>query len=526
MTLFATRWQRLELRFTSTVRYDNPVQDVTLHAHFTAPSGREYTVPGFWDGDNVWRVRFAPDEEDWWQYTTFCSDPDNGGLHDHQGAFECNEGEGLTAFENHGPVRLAANRRYLAHADGKPFFWLGDTGWYGSLLATDEEWTYYCWTRARQGYTAVQIQTTQWAALPNGDRLGEHAFTGNERIVINPAFFQRLDQRLDTLNRFGLLAVPVLLWTAVWMDPAMNRLNPGNSLPEDQAIVLANYMVARWQAHDVAWILNGDGRYEGGVAARWRRIGQAVFGEVPHAPVTMHPCGTHWPYADFQEEAWLDIVGYQSGHSSSAEALRWITSGPPATDWRKMPARPFINLEPPYENHMAFPSSERFGPQAVRRAIYWSLLNAPTAGVTYGGHGVWGWDDGSAPPLGHPKTGIPYPWQDALHMAAGEQMAHLAKLMRTIRWHELRPAPELVTVQPGDQEPRRYIAAAQSADRSLALFYIPEDDQVTLDLSGWRVRPTAEWFNPRNGERQPAFGSTQQFITPTPGDWVLLLQTK
>jgi hypothetical protein len=175
---------------------------------------------------------------------------------------------------------------------------------------------------------------------------------------------------------------------------------------------------------------------------------------------------------------------------------------------------------------MAFPSSERFGPQAVRRAIYWSLLNAPTAGVTYGGHGVWGWDDGSAPPLGHPKTGIPYPWQDALHMAAGEQMAHLAKLMRTIRWHELRPAPELVTVQPGDQEPRRYIAAAQSADRSLALFYIPEDDQVTLDLSGWRVRPTAEWFNPRNGERQPAFGSTQQFITPTPGDWVLLLQTK
>lgn len=306
----------------------------------------------------------------------------------------------------------------------------------------------------------------------------------------------------------------------------MNRLNPGNSLPEDQAIVLANYMVARWQAHDVAWILNGDGRYEGDAATRWRRIGQAVFGEGPHAPVTMHPCGTHWPYADFQAEAWLDIVGYQSGHSISDDALRWITSGPPATDWRKLPARPFINLEPPYENHMAFPSNERFGPQAVRRAIYWSLLNAPTAGVTYGGHGVWGWDDGSAPPLGHPKTGIPYPWQDALHMAAGEQMAHLAKLMRTIPWHELRPAPELVAVQPGNQEPRRYIAAAQSADRSLALVYIPEDDQVTLDLSGWRVRPTAEWFNPRNGERQPAFGSTQQFITPTPGDWLLLLQTK
>ena len=73
--MFATRWQRLDLRFTSTIVYNNPVQDVTLHVRFTASSGREYTVPGFWDGGDVWRVRFAPNEEDWWRYTTLCSDP-------------------------------------------------------------------------------------------------------------------------------------------------------------------------------------------------------------------------------------------------------------------------------------------------------------------------------------------------------------------------------------------------------------------------------------------------------------------
>ena len=37
-------------------------------------------------------------------------------------------------------------------------------------------------------------------------------------------------------------------------------------------------------------------------------------------------------------------------------------------------------------------------------------------GVSYGGHGVWGWDDGSAPPVAHPNPGVPLPWREALRM--------------------------------------------------------------------------------------------------------------
>ncbi|MEZ4664190.1 MAG: DUF4038 domain-containing protein [Caldilineaceae bacterium] len=58
-------------------------------------------------------------------------------------------------------------------------------------------------------------------------------------------------------------------------------------------------------------------------------------------------------------------------------------------------------MEPPYENHVAYQSGQPHDAHSVRRAMYWSLLNAPTAGVTYGGHGVWGWDDGSTPPVDH-----------------------------------------------------------------------------------------------------------------------------
>jgi hypothetical protein len=58
-------------------------------------------------------------------------------------------------------------------------------------------------------------------------------------------------------------------------------VNPGFALPEDQAILIARYMVARWQAHDVVWILPGDGDFRGEKAEKWKRIGRAVFGDTP-----------------------------------------------------------------------------------------------------------------------------------------------------------------------------------------------------------------------------------------------------
>jgi hypothetical protein len=42
--------------------YANPFTDVTVDATFTSPSGQMFTVPGFYDGDQTWRVRFNPNE--------------------------------------------------------------------------------------------------------------------------------------------------------------------------------------------------------------------------------------------------------------------------------------------------------------------------------------------------------------------------------------------------------------------------------------------------------------------------------
>lgn len=523
------RWGLFEATFTSSRAYANPLQDAGLRVTFAAPSRRTQTVHGFWDGGTTWRVRFSPDEVGNWTFTTAASPEADAGLHAQKGSFRVVAPKGTTRFDRHGPIRVSQSRTFLEHADGTPFFWLADTGWNAALLSTPEEFAHYVKERVRQRFTAVQWVATEWRASPQGDRLNEPAYTGSERIAVNPAFFQRLDAKMDALNRAGLLSAPVMLWAiAGGSNPAVN---PGLSLPEDQAIRLAQYMVARWQGHDVLWILPGDGDYRGEKAEKWKRVGRAVFADPTgaqqaHAPVVLHPGGMHWVLREFQHEPWVDIHGYQSGHGDDEKTLRWMTDGPPSRDWKLEPTRPFINLEPPYENHVAYQSKQPISPHTVRRAVYWSLLNAPTAGVTYGGHGVWGWDDGTRPPTDHKNSGIPLPWKQALLMPAAEQMAHVAALFTPIDFWRLRPAQDLLAEQPGTETAARHIMVAASPERDLLVAYTPEVRTIVLKADAV-ARGRAMWHNPRTGDRASASGvragEVVQFVAPTDGDWVLVV---
>ena len=194
------------------------------------------------------------------------------------------------------PLRVSAGGTYLEHADGTPFFWLGDTAWNGVLQATAEEWNEYLARRHEQGFSVVQFVTTQW----RGGHGGEDVFRGLERTAVNATAFQRMDERLAAINAAGLVAAPVMLWTLTANDP-------GQALSEESAVRLCRYMEARWGAHHVAWLLGGDGRYVDAAVERWRRI-DARFRGHHDRPVTMHPCGTSWVAEQFGAEEWFDFL--------------------------------------------------------------------------------------------------------------------------------------------------------------------------------------------------------------------------
>jgi hypothetical protein len=184
------RWGLVDATFTSSRTYENPLQDAKVRVTFTAPSKRTQTVDGFWDGGTTWRVRFSPDEVGTWTYLTSATPESETGLHAQKGSLRVAASMGTTRLERHGPIRVAQGRTYLEHADGTPFFWLADTGGNAALLSTPEEFEHHIRERVRQRFTAVQWVATQWRAAPQGDRLHELAYTGTERIAINPAFFQ------------------------------------------------------------------------------------------------------------------------------------------------------------------------------------------------------------------------------------------------------------------------------------------------------------------------------------------------
>jgi hypothetical protein len=106
-------------------------------------------------------------------------------------------------------------------------------------------------------------------------------------------------------------------------------------------------------------------------------------------------------------------------------------------------------------------------------------------------------------------------------------MRHLADLMGSLPWWQLRPAPALLLEQPGRTDARRFVTAARSEDGAVAVIYVPEQMRVHLDPTALRQPVHATWFDPETGARQALAAVVPQgdwqIETPGSGDRVLVL---
>jgi hypothetical protein len=120
------RYESLEMKLAVDAEYTNPynAREVRLDGTFMAPDGSEMTVPGFWDGEGAWRVRFTPSQEGKWSYRLVITDA--------RGASEPAEGTFTVIASNlHGWLQVGKqvnpdySARYLVYHDGTPFYGLG-----------------------------------------------------------------------------------------------------------------------------------------------------------------------------------------------------------------------------------------------------------------------------------------------------------------------------------------------------------------------------------------------------------------
>src|ERR1700726_4822506 len=106
------QWEVFELRLAGPDS-GNPFTEVQLGARFVL--GRKFVaVDGFYDGTGTYKIRFMPDTEGEWTYTTSSNAPQLDGK---VGRFAC-----VAALQTaHGPV-VVRNQHHFAYADGTPYF--------------------------------------------------------------------------------------------------------------------------------------------------------------------------------------------------------------------------------------------------------------------------------------------------------------------------------------------------------------------------------------------------------------------
>jgi len=116
-------YEKFELRIDLDATYANPYdpEEIDLQAEFTAPSGQQWTIWGFYnpsDWSRLWMVRFAPTEKGTWSYVVKVTDR-QGTAQSRSRTFS------VTESAHHGFVRIAPNQRYLVYSDGTSFYGVG-----------------------------------------------------------------------------------------------------------------------------------------------------------------------------------------------------------------------------------------------------------------------------------------------------------------------------------------------------------------------------------------------------------------
>lgn len=122
-------YDKFEARLVVKATFVNPfdAEDVDIMVTFTAPSGKRWNIPGFYQYTfgTMWKVRFAPNETGTWTYVVH--------VRDRQGEATSTQYT-LRAIPSRfkGPLRIAGNGRYLEYHDGSPFYGVGM--WYNGMV--------------------------------------------------------------------------------------------------------------------------------------------------------------------------------------------------------------------------------------------------------------------------------------------------------------------------------------------------------------------------------------------------------
>lgn len=438
-------------------------------------------------------------------------------------------------------LAVSANRRFLMTADGKPFFWLGDTGWLLLNKLDRKEAEQYLENRSKKGFNVIQVMILHTIpekniygrmALINGDIAKPDTTKGN--LYTDAAqydYWDHLDYLVGMAEKKGLY----LALVPVWGSPVKS----GKVSPK-QAKTYAAFLAKRYRGKtNIIWMNGGDIKGSDSLSV-WQNIGQTLRANDPGHLITFHPRGRTQSSAWFHSAGWLDFNMVQSGHqrydqdTSKKEKLHFGEDNWKyiAADYQLKPVKPTIDGEPSYEGipqGLHDTKQPRWTDADVRRYGYWSVF-AGAFGYTYGQNSVMQMHRKEDKESAYGSDEL---WTSAVNAPGAAQMVHLKELMLSRSFFDRVPDQSLVVA---DQRklvpaaPYDKILATRGKNYMMAYTYTGRDFSLNMGkIPGEKVK--ASWFNPRTG-KTTGFAEILNTGTATfnpPGqkkngnDWVLII---
>jgi len=492
----------MEFSLNSAKVRKDPFNEVELDVAFTGPDGRQRVVPAFWSGGELWRVRYASPLVGKHTWRTACSDASDTGLHGREGVLEVVPYEGENRLLRRGPLHVSADRRHLEHADGTPFFWLGDTWWMGlcKRLSWPGGFQTLAADRVQKGFTLIQIVAGLYPDMePFDERGANEAGYPWERgyARVNPAYFDMADVRMDWLVRSGLVPCVVACW-GYFMDFAGKEVLKKHW----------RYLVARWGAYPVVWCVAGEVlmnwylrrfkdedercRFEGRIRSDWIEVTRYLRGIDPyHHPVTAHPGGRG--SREMLGDELVDIEMLQTGHSGHASVPNTVNQITESV--AQEPRMPVVNGEVSYEGIGGTCWQE------VQRIMFWVCMLSGGAGHTYGANGIWQLNtrERRYGPSPHGMDWGHMPWEDACQLPGSRQVGIGKRLLERYEWWRLELAPDLVE---GRWTPQNYYGryAARIPGQCLIVYILLGRGAVTVKGLEPGAPHRAFYFDPATGE--------------------------
>lgn len=429
-------------------------------------------------------------------------------------------------------LQVSPNGHYLQYADGKPFFYLGDTAWELFHRLNREEADQYLDNRAGKGYNVIQavaLSEVEGVDVPN-------AYGHKPLVDRNPArpatkegdnndYWDHVDYIVQQANAKGMYVGLLPTWGRWWKDnnPIFNEQN---------AEIYGKWIAERYHGYDVIWILGGDRNPDSPhEQAVIRAMARGIRSVDKESLMTFHPTGWQTSSKWFHQDEWLNFNGRQSGHNQRYNSNQQVMD-----DFFHNPAKPIMEIEPLYEDHpLEFNPDNEGHSNAwdVRRVLYWSVFYG-SAGVTYGHHSVWQMFDKEKGrgPINRPLM----PWYKAIDQPAAGQAVYLRKLMESRPYFTRIPSPDFIVqdeVHSSIPGAGRYrFVATMDSEGSYAMVYAPIGRSFSVKTNMLKAEKiTAWWYCPRTGKATKIGkfvndGKPRSFIPPMPGeamDWVLVL---